>query len=176
MRACSINLLHQNSIAHYCFHHHTSHLCRCSRKKCNLVADVGQFQVETCSSRSMNDNTLYSIYFANLVLFPPSSLATGRISACPSSKQQAKGGEDNDVDEEDAGVNSTWIVPSRSSFTPCRAKKGPCSGWLLSLYTARGSKPRGQGELRCPMRVRIAILCRIAPLFFCLLKSALNDV
>ena len=73
----------------------------------------------------MNDNTLYSIYFANLVLFPPSSLAT----------------EDNDEDEEDAGVNSTWVVPSRSSFTPCRAKKGPCSHAC--------SVKRGQGELRC---------------------------
>ena len=54
---------------------------------------------------------------------------------------KSKGGEDNDVDEEDAGVNSTWVVPSRSSFPPCRAKKGPCSHAC--------SVKRGQGELRC---------------------------
>ena len=122
MRACSINLftylilnnfLHQNSIGHYCFHHHTSHLqsmvCVLYTKIFSIITThlvivcimLGKprsagvegtnviwllmwdsFKLKLAAQDSWND-TLHSIYFANLVLFPPSSLATGRISARP---------------------------------------------------------------------------------------------
>ena len=123
---------------------------------CNLVADVASFKLKLAAQDPLIIPCI--LFTLRIQSFFP-LLPQQQVESLPVAKQQAasKGGEDNDEDEEDAGVNSTWVVPSRSSFPPCRAKKGPCSHAC--------SVKRGQGELRCAMRARIAILCRFAPLF-----------